>query len=425
MRVRRDPGFRFSTFVAFAAASASAGCSGSSNGESGGPIRATGGTTASGGATTSKGTGGAVPSGGNLGSGGTAKGGGANPGGSGGSTGGAGASGSHGGDTIGGSGGSTGGTGYGGAAGAGTAGNAGGLDSGGEAGTSGSAGAAGSSGTVPSAGCGKARTLEDGYHTIRTSGMSRTYYLKAPANYDNMRAHRLIFTFHWNYGSADAIVNPPDADRNTDRPFYGLADLSGDSAIYVAPEGLVSSTGGKGWANTNNQDVIFTDDMLAAISADLCIDTSRVFTTGFSFGAAMSYKLACVRPDQFRAALVYEAGAVSGNDMAECTKPIAWFHSQGADDQGPTVATGLTILNLFAELNGCTAMTPPSPATDEHLCVSLEGCSAGYPTRWCSFGAGQNNPHNPSLRGHYPSPKDPGETTSWVPAEAWKFISQL
>lgn len=46
------------------------------------------------------------------------------------------------------------------------------------------------------------------------------------------------------------------------------------------------------------------DGMLAAVSSDLCIDTSRVFATGFSYGASMSYKLACARPNAFRAAAV-------------------------------------------------------------------------------------------------------------------------
>ena len=164
----------------------------------------------------------------------------------------------------------------------------------------------GAGGGMPSAGCTKTRTLQDGNRTITSGGMSRMYYLKTPSNYDNEHPYRLIFTFHWFYGSINAVVNPPDADHNTDRPFYGLSDLSGDTTIFVAPQGLTDS-GGAGWANPSDRDVKFTDDMLAAITADLCIDTSRVFTTGFSYGGSMSYELACTRPDKFRAALLYEA----------------------------------------------------------------------------------------------------------------------
>jgi poly(3-hydroxybutyrate) depolymerase len=276
---------------------------------------------------------------------------------------------------------------------------------------------------VPSAGCGQTRTIADGTQTIASGGMNRTYLLETPDDYDNTYPYRVIFMFHWNYGSINAIVNPPDADRNTDRPFYGLDDLTDGKTIFVVPQGLVNAGGGAGWANPNNRDVNFTDDMLAAISSDLCIDTSRVFTTGFSYGAGMSIALACVRPDKFRAALVYEPGFISGVQPAQCTTPIPFFQSHGVDDPILDYQTGLNVLDVFSSLNGCTATTPANPPADGHTCVSLEGCSV--PTRFCNFGAGEGNPFNTSLRGHYPVPKDPGQSTSWVPSEAWSFITQF
>ncbi|HWO11297.1 MAG TPA: hypothetical protein VNN80_17510, partial [Polyangiaceae bacterium] len=102
---------------------------------------------------------------------------------------------------------------------------------------------------VPSAGCGQARTLQDGNQTIASGGMDRTYLLETPDGYDNTYPHRVVFMFHWNYGSINAIVNPPDADRNTDRPFYGMGDLTDDKTIFVVPQGLVGPTGGAGWDN--------------------------------------------------------------------------------------------------------------------------------------------------------------------------------
>lgn len=402
------------SFVALALALAACGTSGSGNGGdnsgSGGLAGGTGGSLGAGGTASggTRGSGGAVSTGGAAGAGNAA----------GGASGAGGAAGAG----VGGSSGTGNSSGAGGKVGQG--GTGGSLN--GAGGASGSGGAGGSSGAIPSAGCGKTRTLQDGNHTMTSSGLSRTYSLKTPANYDNQHPYRTIFMYHWNFGSINAIVNPPDADHNTDRPYYGLADLSGDTTIFVVPMGLVGPGGGASWDNINNRDVVFTDDMLAAVTADLCIDTSRVFTTGFSFGASMSYLLACVRPTKFRAAVVYEAGALSGNDPAQCTTPVAWFQSEGIDDQIlPYTTSGLPILNLFSALNGCTAMTPPTPPTNGHTCISYQGCSSGHPLRLCNFGSGENNPFNTSLRGHYPVPKDPGQTTSWVPMEAWNFITQF
>lgn len=277
---------------------------------------------------------------------------------------------------------------------------------------------------VPSPGCGQVRELQNGNQAITSSGANRTYFLATSDTYDNTVPHRLVFMFHWNYGSINAIVNPPDQDQNTDGPFYGMGELADDRTIFVVPQGLVSqATGGAGWDNANNRDVIFTDDVFDAITADLCIDESRVFTTGFSFGAAMSYKLACARGERFRAAAVYNVGNFSGTQADECTTPIPYFATHGVTDGIAQYSNGVAILDRFAELNGCTAMTPPQPGENEHGCVSLEGCSV--PTRFCNFGNGQDNPHNPGLNGHYPSAKDPGEDTSWIPAEAWQFITQF
>jgi poly(3-hydroxybutyrate) depolymerase len=276
---------------------------------------------------------------------------------------------------------------------------------------------------VPSAGCSQARTLQDGTQTIVSGGVNRTYYLETPDGYDNTQPHRVVFMFHWNYGSINAIVNPPDADQNTERPFYGMGDLTDDQTIFVVPQGLVGPTGGAGWDNPNGRDVNFTDDMLAAISSDLCIDTSRVFTTGFSYGAGMSVALACTRADKFRAAAVYAPAFISGVNAGQCTAPIPFFEVHGVDDPIINYQTGLTILNTFTGLNGCTALTPPAPPADGHACVSYEGCSV--PTRFCNFGAAAGNPFNTSLRGHYPTSKDAGQSTSWVPAEAWSFITQF
>ena len=307
----------------------------------------------------------------------------------------------------------------GGSGGASSGGGGGGASSGGSSG--GGSGGGGNGDAVKSAGCDKARTLMDGNQTMMSGGQSRQWYVKAPKGYDQSRAYRTIFMFHWNYGSINAIVNPPDADHNTDRPFYGIEDLSGDSTIFVVPNGLEN-----GWANTGGRDSTFTDDMLKAVKAGLCIDTSRVFTTGFSYGGAMSLKLACTRPDQFRAAVVYDTGTfLSGFSKAECQKPIAFFESHGLDDHTFEYSEGLNVLGIFTALNTCTAQTPPMAADNAHTCVSFDGCSAGHPVRFCNFGKGENNPKAGGPGGHYPSPKDPSQTTSWVPAEAWKFITQF
>jgi poly(3-hydroxybutyrate) depolymerase len=411
-----------------------------------------GGTTASGGATGSggqSGTGGTIATGGRSGSGGTTAAGGQT--GSGGRT--AGRSGSGGttaeggttsgggqtgfGGTTGGSGGMTATGGQTGSGGASATGGRGGRDAGRDApqGTGGSAGTGGSSGTgggggspgdaggaiavKPSAGCGKTPTLlkstpppntKINYNKIG----SRQYILWYPDNYDNNHPYRLVFAFHWMTGSASQVFDCNTESikcYTTQSPFYGHLKLANDTTIFIAPDGLNA-----GWANTNGQDVTFTDDMLKQVSDDLCIDMNRVFTNGFSYGAGMSFALACARPDVFRAVGIYAGGQLSG--CSGGNSPVAYYATHGLDDGTLNISGGRTMRDKFVKLNGCTPQDPPEPAkgSGTHTCTTYQGCSEGHPVEWCAF-AGSN--------GHDPSPKDPGQSTTWNPAESWKFFTQF
>jgi hypothetical protein len=98
--------------------------------------------------------------------------------------------------------------------------------------------------------------------------------------------------------------------------------------------------------------------------------------------------------------------------------PVAYYATHGLDDGVLSIAGGRTMRDRFVRNNGCTSMNPPEPANNSgsHICTSYQGCSAGHPVRWCAFD-GSN--------GHDPSPKDPGQSMTWNPAEAWMFFTQF
>ena len=199
----------------------------------------------------------------------------------------------------------------------------------------------------------------------------------------------------------------------TESPFYGLWDLANNSTIFVAPVGLGSGNN-TGWPNTNVQDVAFTDAILAQLEAGLCIDTTRIFATGFSYGAGMSYALACARPDVFRGVALYSGAELSGCDGG--TKPIAFYASHGIEDSVLDISRGQALRDHYVSVNGVTLQNPPQPApgSGTHICTKFQGGSPKYPVEWCAF----DGDHNPN-------PHDSGQSTSWNPPEAWSFISQF
>jgi poly(3-hydroxybutyrate) depolymerase len=276
------------------------------------------------------------------------------------------------------------------------------------------AGSEGDTVTV-SAGCGTTRELMNGRRTIQSGGMNREYILRVPDDYDNTRPYRLILAYHWANGTANQVANG-GMGGSTEDPYYGLWDLAENSTIFVAPDGLPQPPQfATGWQNPDGRDLTLTDAILEEVMGDLCIDRTRIFATGFSYGAAMSHALACARADVFRGVALYAGATLSG--CAGGTTPIAYFHAHGVEDSVLDFEmAGVPLRDRYVALNGCTPQNPPAPASfsGTHICTSYEGCSEGHPVRWCAHGGDHN-----------PTEKDQGQSESWVPGEAWAFISQF
>lgn len=214
------------------------------------------------------------------------------------------------------------------------------------------------SAAAATAGCGKAPTLTSGTHTITSGGQNRSYILRVPANYDQNHSYRLVLGFHWNGGTANDVDSGGTDGYNWS--YYGLrrlADNDGNGTVFIAPQGI-----NNGWANSNGQDVTFVDNILSQIEGGLCIDTGQVFSSGFSYGAAMSYALACARPTVFRAVAVYSGANLSG--CSGGTQPVAYIGLHGLRDNVLPIASGRALRDTFVRNNGCTPRTRPSRRTE-------------------------------------------------------------
>jgi poly(3-hydroxybutyrate) depolymerase len=256
-----------------------------------------------------------------------------------------------------------------------------------------------------SAGCGKARTLQNGTINIMFNNASRNYILRVPDNYDNTHPYRLVLAYAESGASAMSV-----ATRN----YFTMAALdTNKTTIFVAPDAA------NGMGSWSASDVELTDDILAQLEGDLCIDKTRIFATGFSFGGAMSLAVACQRADVFRGVAFFSGADLTGSCTGTLTKPIAYYASQASGDSSgdPMPSSGRIKQAQFAAVNGCMpepdATTFPA-AGQPHKCTVYQGCSAGHPTVYCVFDGA-----------HGWEPRDPGQNTSWNAPEAWKFITQF
>jgi poly(3-hydroxybutyrate) depolymerase len=328
----------------------------------------------------------------------------------------------------------------------------GGSGGGGGGSGGGTAGAGGSSGAVKSAGCGKASTLtfgsvpgedpnaapgsgntegfgEGGYVTIQSGGENRGFAIRLPDDYDADQPYPLIFGFHWNGGNSAQVDNGGSNGYNM--AHFGLQKLSNNGAIFVAPQGI-----GNGWQNPNGRDLTFVDDMVKLITENYCVDTTRLFANGFSYGGGMSYAIACARAKVFRGVAIYNGAVLSGCEGGN--DPIALWQMAGLTDNVCTVDAAKPMRDRFVENNGCTAQNPPQPpqpppylSDGGHVCTNYAGCSSEHPVRWCVHQSGHGNAVVDGTGDLYHSCATPPNTCSdscpcsWVPGDVWSFFNSL
>lgn len=326
-------------------------------------------------------------------------------------------------------------------------GTGGGAAAGGSVAAGGSGGDAGDSSAVPSQGCG----VTDGAETLTAGGSSVSgglatstrlsidsgdssgeYIIDIPADYDPSHPYRLIFSWHQAYGSANGNAvgqYPANPGPNFDAEnyaFFGLhreATAANDPVIFVAPQGI----GNLPW--NYDRDVVLFDDVLAHVTANLCIDESRVFTTGFSYGAMMSHALSLGRASKLRGAVTMAPANWNFTQPSKESATVAYFGITGMSDgvcswvhNDGDMEGGKYCVLTHAGDNGCTIPgdieTAPG-GSNSHLCYEFEGCDEGYPVKVCTFDGG----HTPSSVSDGMSGDD--GLNAFVPPLAWEFISQL
>ncbi|GCE16313.1 alpha/beta hydrolase family esterase [Dictyobacter kobayashii] len=117
---------------------------------------------------------------------------------------------------------------------------------------------------------------------------TRTYLVHVPIHYTSRTPVPVVIVFHGHGGTASGT------EQGTG--FSQLADKEHFIAVY--PQGLPDDQQLPMWASIglydyNIDETAFMNDMLNKLTADFCIDTQRIYATGFSNGGGMSGFVAC------------------------------------------------------------------------------------------------------------------------------------
>jgi len=265
---------------------------------------------------------------------------------------------------------------------------------------------------------------------IRVGSDTRKYFITLPKNYDNTKPHKVLFALHC-YGSSgeDFVHHSPDYDHPT--PYYGqqVLDKNGDY-IFVSLDAI-----GGLW-NKGQADHDFFAQTLTTLNDNYCIDTSRVFINGFSYGAMFSYSLMQDMQSRVRAAATYAVADYNiwlpeGNNMKEL--PIAWMNVHGVKDGRCNYSRAKDsalprILKRNGKADADENFTDASSEKPEevrgntgHVCYDFKNVDERFPVKWCSWpGDHQWTAHDTGNMG-----VGWNWEQTWVPEEVHKFFEQF
>jgi polyhydroxybutyrate depolymerase len=236
--------------------------------------------------------------------------------------------------------------------------------------------------------CG-ASTLRAGTFQLTFDGNQYGYIVHLPPSYDGKTRTPLVLNWHGMTSNA-----------SEEQAFSGMnpvADSQGFILVYPSsPDGSWNAGTCCAAAGTNRDDVGFALALVHSIEQRACVDAKRVYSTGFSNGAFMSYRLGCEHAETF-AAIAPVAGKVG---IADCKPsrpvPLMAFHGTGdplvSYDGGALSAEGLSVpdtVRAWALGDGCTQDPDVTYQMGSVTCDTYSAGDGGVTATLCTaLGAG-------------------------------------
>jgi polyhydroxybutyrate depolymerase len=261
----------------------------------------------------------------------------------------------------------------------------------------------GGAGGAPAAspGCGKAPPhAAGGVQVTLDAGPAgdgmRSFFLSRPAQYDPAVPHKLIVGYPGTSWVGKQI-----------QPYLDLEADAHDDEIFVYLDPLWRDF--TGWGNlggwllgpyaapaNGDQDLVFTGAVLDYLADQYCLDPTRVFATGHSWGGDMAQVVSCFLGERFRAAVPVAANrpywfeSAPGQFITCPGTTAVWTMFGSGDDhftwQDHPGQFGDECRDFWLHARGCAGV---DQVTDLGIgapgeCVAYQGCSSDV--RYCLYG---------------------------------------
>jgi polyhydroxybutyrate depolymerase len=237
-----------------------------------------------------------------------------------------------------------------------------------------------------SSGCGSPAAAGTTTETLDVAGAPRQYRLAVPDEPSGKRPLPLILNFHGGGANSGGAVG---------QAVYSQLEEKGPTRGFVVatPDAGDPPSWGKlelKFSESSDANLAFTRALIDNAEASLCIDTRRIYATGFSDGAGMSAYLGCKLSRQF-AAIAPVSGA---NLAAPCPhgKPISVIAFHGTADANVAYGGGPgavqnrpdrdlpsveTAVQTWAGRAGCRTKPASQAIGTEVQRIAYRGCARG------------------------------------------------
>jgi polyhydroxybutyrate depolymerase len=236
--------------------------------------------------------------------------------------------------------------------------------------------------------------------TMTLGGRSRKYILHVPSGLVAGTALAVVVDLHGAGGNG--------SQQKGMSGFSALADK--EKFLAVFPDGVdgywnvddtCCGTAGK----EKIDDVGFIKAIVAKLRTDTCIDSHRIYVTGFSNGGGLAHRMGCDAAD------VVAAIAPMSTDLrtqpCNAARPISMMEVKGMADSlepydggvvGPDGGQYLAVgakasQKLWADIDKCTGAT----TTVDKYCESYTQCADGVEADLCSLPNVDHSPYNNAL----------------------------
>jgi polyhydroxybutyrate depolymerase len=243
------------------------------------------------------------------------------------------------------------------------------------------------SGTGP---CG-ASTIQAGTFDLAFQNVTYNYIVHLPPNYDGTKRTPLVLNWHGYTSNA--------SQEETFTGMDAISDSEGFILVYPNSPDMSWNAGTCcAFTASTRDDVGFAMALIAQLREQTCIDAKRIYTTGMSNGAFMSYRLGCEHAETF-AAIAPVAGKVGiPSCMPSRPVPLMAFHGDAdplvSYDAGtlsgetPPLSVPDTV-KAWATRSGCTKGPDTTYQMGVVTCSTWSACTAGATVTLCTVqGAG-------------------------------------